>query len=277
MKCSRSGYNISQWAKIYGDDNPEFIINAFKLARQYAPENCKLYLNEYNEYMPEKSADLCGLAKQIMKEGDYIDGIGMQSHLGISYPDKSIYESALKKFASLGLDVQITELEIADYKGENAAKAAQLWKDVYTVALTYADNISSVTIWEPIEGNWRWQRSSALFRSDTEPYPVYYDILDLTDEIAPPVATEVPISKPERPGTSETSGNAPSGNLPGDVNCDDSVDVADVVLLLRYAVSDEDAKITDQGVLNGDADGNGKTDTDDASLILRFIAKKIQL
>ena len=116
-----------------------------------------------------------------------------------------------------------------------------------------------------------------MFRSDTEPYPVYYDILDLTDEIAPPVATEVPIAKPERPGTSETSGNAPSGNLPGDVNCDDSVDVADAVLLLRYAVSDEDAKITDQGVLNGDADGNGKTDTDDASLILRFIAKKIQL
>ena len=61
----------------------------------------------------------------------------------------------------------------------------------------------------------------------------------------------------------------------GDANCDGTVDVADAVLIMRYAVEDREAVITDQGKLNSDTDGDGSVSAEDAKLILLFIAKKI--
>ena len=63
----------------------------------------------------------------------------------------------------------------------------------------------------------------------------------------------------------------------GDANCDGTVDVADAVLVMRYAVADSEAVITEQGIRNADTDKNGNTDSDDAANILLYIAKKIQL
>ncbi|WP_455529782.1 endo-1,4-beta-xylanase, partial [Ruminococcus sp.] len=112
----RPSYN-SNWVRVYGEGNSEFVVNAFKYARQYAPKDCKLYLNDYNEYMSAKTNDLVNMAKTVMKEGDYIDGIGMQAHLDSKYPSASEFETAIKQFESLGLDVQITELDITNSTG----------------------------------------------------------------------------------------------------------------------------------------------------------------
>ncbi|MBR5722970.1 MAG: glycoside hydrolase family 11 protein [Oscillospiraceae bacterium] len=68
----------------------------------------------------------------------------------------------------------------------------------------------------------------------------------------------------------------PAG-VPGDANCDGVVDVADAVLVMRYAAADSEAVITEQGVRNADTDQNGNTDSDDAVNILLYIAKKIRL
>ena len=60
----------------------------------------------------------------------------------------------------------------------------------------------------------------------------------------------------------------------GDANCDGAVDVADAVLVMRFAAADREAVITDQGIRNADADRNGKTDDSVVTLILQYIAKK---
>ena len=60
------------------------------------------------------------------------------------------------------------------------------------------------------------------------------------------------------------------------MDCSGTVDVSDVVLLMRFAVEDQEAKLTDQGIANGDVDGNGKTDSNDGTVILKFIAKQIR-
>ncbi len=273
----------SGWADVYGNDNHSFIINAFKWARKYAPVDCKLYLSDFNEYMPAKCEDICDLAKAIMAEGDYIDGIGMQSHLDTDYPDPLLYESALKKFAALGLDVQITELEIKNSHSDPDVQRA-MWSDIFRIAMNYADNISSVTMFEPLGSKWRWTLrpyQNSLFKANMEPVPAYYDILDLTDEIAPPVMADVPIAKPAKPAgyqplASKKTAAAAGVTLRGDVDCSGTVDVSDVVLLMRFAVEDQEAKLTDQGIANGDVDGNGKTNSNDGTVILKFIAKQIR-
>ncbi len=254
-----TGSDLSQWTNIYGEDNDSFIIHAFKSARKYAPADCKLFLNEYNEYMPEKRDDIYDLAKRIMAEGDYIDGIGMESHLDASYPDKQLYEDAIKKFTSLGLDIQITELDLTDSKRAGEEAQLLLWRNVSKVLMNHANGITSVTMWNPVAGWITDVKYATLFDKMMQPNDAYQDFM------YPGWVSPIPV----------TTTNVPTEGLRGDANCDDHVDISDAVLILRCVVEDREAVITDQGKTNADADRDGKVSSDDAKLILQYIAKKI--
>lgn len=65
----------------------------------------------------------------------------------------------------------------------------------------------------------------------------------------------------------------PAARLAGDVDCSGKVDVSDAVLLARFVNQDTAAKITDEGLLNADADGSGSVTADDVTAIQRIIAK----
>ena len=174
----------SNWAKVYGDGSSEYAVNAFKYARQYAPEDCKLYLSDYNEYISAKTDDLINMAKTFMKEGDYIDGIGMQAHLDSRYPSASEFETAVKQFESLGLDIQITELDITNSTGTNA----QLYPQIFEVAMKHAKNISCVTLAGTTdERNWRCTENggSPLPFSNYQPKSFYNDIISLAKKAGP--------------------------------------------------------------------------------------------
>ena len=67
----------------------------------------------------------------------------------------------------------------------------------------------------------------------------------------------------------------PVQGKPGDANCDGFCDVADAVLIARFANEDKDAVITDQGRQNADVTHDGNVDSQDAAKILQYIAKKI--
>ena len=60
---------------------------------------------------------------------------------------------------------------------------------------------------------------------------------------------------------------------PYDINGDGSVDVSDVVLLCRFVVADEGIMVTDAMVARMDVDGNGRVEPNDATKILRRIAR----
>jgi len=295
LRVKNGGANdTSQWTNIYGENNNGHIIAGFKAARKYAPKTCKLYLNDYNEYVPAKCENLCDMAKQIMKEGDLIDGIGMQSHLDAKYPDKTTYEDAVKKFIALGLDVQITELDITNNIND-ANKQRQLWKDVFTIAMTYSDHISSLTMWGTYDQkSWRAsQGGPLLFTGYNQPKAAYNDVIALASQITPaPDTTAAPATTTTTTTTTVTTPApattpapvvttpAPAQVQPtmiGDVTCDNVVDVSDAVLLARYLTSDASAKVSDTGRANADADKNGKVEGDDVTQILKYIAKIIDL
>ncbi len=67
----------------------------------------------------------------------------------------------------------------------------------------------------------------------------------------------------------------PVQGKPGDANCDGFCDVADAVLIARFANEDRDAELTDKGKLNADVIFDGNVDMQDAERILQYIAKKI--
>ena len=164
----------SKWVQVYGDDS--FVINAFTYARKYAPPDCKLVLNDYNEYIPAKTQDLVNMATKL-KELGVIDGIGMQSHLDVGYPSAQVYATAVEKFLATGLEVQITELDITS---NNQQAQASLYKEIFSIAVKNADKIPALTLWGTHDSiSWRSSQNPLLFGANYTPKPAYYSVLEV--------------------------------------------------------------------------------------------------
>ena len=166
----------SIWMQIYESD--EFIVNAFKYARKYAPAGCKLFYNDFNEYMPEKREDMYNLAMKLKAE-NLIDGIGMQAHLDMSFPSAELFGEAVARFASTGLEVQVTEMDITTSTGDFDAQGI-LYRDVFKQLLKYKDSVTAVIIWG-IQDNqsWRRDRNPTLFDGNGEKKPAYNEVFNL--------------------------------------------------------------------------------------------------
>ena len=173
-----NGSNNSAWVKIFGDNS--FVDYAFEYARKYAPEGCKLYYNDFNEYMPSKTKAIVEMATRLKEKG-LIDGIGMQSHLDVSFPTVSTYEKALKAFSETGLDIQITELDVttSDTSETGLENQAKYYSDIMDLAVKYSDSISAVVIWGTTDDqSWRSSRLPVLFNEDYTAKPCFYSIVD---------------------------------------------------------------------------------------------------
>ena len=103
------------------------------------------------------------------------------------------------------------------------------------------------------------------------------DDWSLTDDPPASVTTAPVQTEPAVTTTPAPEVTAAAEPKTGDANCDGIVDISDAVLVMRFAVADKEAVITDQGLQNADADKNGSTDAEDATKILLHIAKKIRL
>lgn len=103
-------YRPTTWVKGIGDGD-ELVKLAFKYASQYAP-NTELYYNDFNAWRPKKRDGIVRLVRMLQKEGIRIDGVGVQGHWGLNYPKTEYIEAAIDSFASLGVKVMITELDV---------------------------------------------------------------------------------------------------------------------------------------------------------------------
>ena len=173
----------SKWMQVYGDDS--FIINAFTYARKYAPKGCKLFINDYNEYMTAKTNDIYNMAMKLKQKG-IIDGIGMQSHVGVNWPSFADYKKACEKFLSTGLEVHISELDIASEN--NFSAQAQYFKNVFQLAVDKAGNggghVTCLTVWGTNDGNsWIGEKKALLFSQGYNPKPAYYSVMEVAQNL----------------------------------------------------------------------------------------------
>jgi endo-1,4-beta-xylanase len=87
-----------------------YIADALRTAHAADP-NAKLYLNDYNiEGMNAKSNAMFSLAQSLLSQGAPLNGIGFESHF-IEGQNPSGMQANMQRFANLGLDVAVTELD----------------------------------------------------------------------------------------------------------------------------------------------------------------------
>lgn len=150
---SDSGYRESLWYQIIGED---YIIKAFEYARKYS-DGEKLFYNDFNIFSNKKKQNLVyDLVKELM-EKDLIDGIGIQTHIGISLPHARDIDKTIKRFGELGLEVHITELDVSYFNTNTATELvpnenrlieqAYRYHELFEIFKDNSEYITSVTFW----------------------------------------------------------------------------------------------------------------------------------
>lgn len=99
----------SPWLNIIG---PEYIAKAFEYAHKADPE-AELYYNDYSLTDPQKRTGTLELIDSLRAKNVPITGIGLQSHHTLTTPTPEQQDSTIEAFANLGLNVMITELDVA--------------------------------------------------------------------------------------------------------------------------------------------------------------------
>ena len=204
-----------------------------------------------------------------------IDGIGMQSHLDVGFPTASTYRKAIDKFASTGLDIQVTELDIttSDTSEAGLEKQAQLYSDIFDIYTDYADSISAVVVWGVTDDqSWRATRVPLLFDENFQAKPAYYSIVD---NVEPKVTTTTTTDTTSAETTTTVTTPAETTTITeptfrlGDVNLDGNVNVQDVVLLQKYLIRKE--TLTAEQAKPADSNSDGVINVIDLSRLKKWI------
>ncbi len=205
------GFRETLWYKICGE---EFIEKAFRWAHEADPD-AVLFYNDFNTENPVKREKIYNMVKKLLDEGVPIHGVGLQGHWNIGGPrhvgqlhqpgegdfeipgssEDAIRES-IDKFASLGLQVQITELGVSIYTSradtinlgftpEREQRQIDFYKMAFRVFREKKDEITGVTFWNLSDrGSWldnrtprRGRHYPLLFDTNMKPKKVFWEVV----------------------------------------------------------------------------------------------------
>jgi endo-1,4-beta-xylanase len=196
----------SVWYQICGED---FIAKAFEYAHKADPA-AELYYNDYNSENENKREKIYKLLKNLKEAKVPITGVGLQGHWKLDVPSADLIRMAIDRYASLGLKIQITELDITirsaiknnlSSSGENinqqeltgpgltpelAKKQAGRYQSIFEIFREYQKVITGVTFWN-ISDRYSWLDSrnggiaggaaagEATTRKIRKAYPLLFD------------------------------------------------------------------------------------------------------
>lgn len=205
------GYRRTQWYEICGD---EFIAKAFQWAHEADPD-AVLFYNEYNTENPAKREKTYEMLKKMLDQGVPIHGVGLQAHWNIGAPkhvgqlnqpgegdfeipgstEDAIRES-IDKFSSLGLVVQITELDVSIYTSktdtlnvgftpEREQRQIDFYRTAFDVFRDKKDVLTGITFWNLSDrGSWldnrtprRGKHYPLLFDTEMKPKKAFWEVV----------------------------------------------------------------------------------------------------
>jgi endo-1,4-beta-xylanase len=196
-------YRKSQWYKICGED---FIFKAFEYAHAADPK-AVLFYNDYNTENPKKREKIYQMVKKMKESGIPIHAIGLQGHWSINSPSREELEKSITMFASLGLQVQVTELDVSVYAGRQGGQLIQgqrrdsiapftpemeepqreKYKMVFDVFRQHKNEITGITFWN-LSDRYTWldgrgrKNYPLLFDMNRQPKKAYWDVVNFVPD-----------------------------------------------------------------------------------------------
>jgi endo-1,4-beta-xylanase len=189
-----------------------YIEQAFQTARAADPA-AKLCYNDYNieNWTYAKTQGAYNMVKDFKARGIPIDCVGFQSHFG-SGGMPSNFQTTLSNFAALGVDVALTELDIA-------SAPATAYANVTNACLAVSRCVG-ITVWGVRDSDsWRSGESPLLFDASGNPKPAYTAVLNALNaapnQSPTPITTLRTSSTPVLPPSSPTPTPTPTVRVPG--------------------------------------------------------------
>ncbi|MFG1732345.1 endo-1,4-beta-xylanase [Paenibacillus sp. 843] len=183
----------SPWLASIGED---FIAKAFEYAHEADPQ-ALLFYNDYNESVPEKREKIYALLKSLKEQDVPIHGVGLQAHWNLEFPSLDDIRRAIERYASLGLMLHITELDVSVFAHEDKRtdlaapteemleRQAERYGQLFRLLKEYSGSIASVTFWGaaddytwldhfPVRGRKNWP---FVFDENHLPKESYWNLL----------------------------------------------------------------------------------------------------
>jgi endo-1,4-beta-xylanase len=183
----------------------DWIEAAFRAAHAADP-SAKLCYNDYNtDGINAKSTGIFNMVRDFKARGVPIDCVGLQSHLGTSID--STYQANIQRFADLGVDVQITELDV-----QQGGNQASIYTTVTRACLAVA-RCTGITVWGIRDtDSWRTGANPLLFDGSGNKKAAYTAVLNALNAggtTPPPTTPPVtpPTTPPVTPPTTPPAGN----------------------------------------------------------------------
>ncbi|MEU4381345.1 endo-1,4-beta-xylanase [Micromonospora echinofusca] len=188
----------------------DWIEAAFRAARAADP-GAKLCYNDYNtdDWSHAKTQAVYAMVRDFKQRGVPIDCVGLQSHFNSGSPYPGNYRTTLSSFAALGVDVQITELDI---EGSGSSQAAT-YRNVVTDCLAVT-RCTGITVWGIRDtDSWRASGTPLLFDGNGNKKPAYTATLEALN-----AGTSTPPPTTAPPTTPPPSSPPPSGGCAASVS-----------------------------------------------------------
>ena len=184
----------------------DWIEVAFRTARQADP-NAKLCYNDYNtdDWTHAKTQAVYNMVRDFKARGVPIDCVGFQSHFNSASPYPSNYRTTLQQFAALGVEVQITELDIEG----SGQQQANTYRNVVNDCLAVAQ-CTGITVWGIRDSDsWRSYGTPLLFDNNGNKKLAYDAVLQALNSGTGP--TPPPTTPPTIPPTTPPTTAPPGG------------------------------------------------------------------
>lgn len=178
--------------KMLGDS---YIEKSFKWAHEVDPE-AKLFVNEFGIEEMNSRADLTyKMIEGLLAKDVPVHGIGFQMHRAIGtddwfpgIPDLESVRKNFERFAKLGLEIHITEMDVPIQKGtgtyeEKMVEQAKVYKDILEVALSI-DAFKAFIVWGVTDKiNWidyisGQEDAPLLFDREYKKKPAYFSLIE---------------------------------------------------------------------------------------------------
>jgi GH35 family endo-1,4-beta-xylanase len=202
--ASTENLRNSQWRQTLG---PEFLALAFKFAHEADP-NAKLYYNDYGIEVGPKHVSSMLLLRRLVKEGVPVHGVGIQGHWSTNTVPYDAIDRAIADYASLGLKVSITELDVTirgasggqlgpggGFGGagfgrgrrpvtpaspEDLKAQADAYARLFAIFVKHKEHVERVTFWGLSDRRtWRFGQHPLIFDENNQRKPCYTSITNV--------------------------------------------------------------------------------------------------
>ena len=178
IRSNPDGYDLrtTVWTRAIGED---FIDSAFVYAHEADPD-ALLYLNDYGVELQgkAKSSAFYNLAIRLKNSGIPIHGVGLQCHFSVGDVDSVKLENTIRRFAEVGLNCIITELDmgISSTSADNLEEQARNYRVITDIVINN-DNCPHLVIWGLKDNDsWRSSSSPLLYTSGLSKKPAFYAV-----------------------------------------------------------------------------------------------------